>query len=74
MKCIRSKIIGFGHYLPEKVLTNDDLSKLVDTSDEWIYTRTGIKARHIASDDEVTSDLAVKAIQNALDDANVKAE
>ena len=74
MSEIFTEIIGTGSYLPEKILTNDDLSKLVDTSDEWIYTRTGIKARHIASDDEVTSDLAVKAIQNALDDANVKAE
>ena len=74
MSEIFTEIIGTGSYLPEKILTNDDLSKLVDTSDEWIYTRTGIKARHIASDDEVTSDLAVKAIQNALADANVKAE
>ncbi|MBR1544951.1 MAG: ketoacyl-ACP synthase III [Alphaproteobacteria bacterium] len=74
MSEIFSEIIGTGSYLPEKILTNDDLSKMVDTSDEWIFTRTGIKKRHIAADDECTSDLAVKAIQNALDSAKVSAE
>jgi len=68
---IYSEIIGTGSYLPKKVLTNDDLSKLVDTSDEWIFTRTGIKNRHIASDDECTSDLAVNAIKNAMTDAKI---
>ncbi len=71
---IYSEIIGTGSYLPEKVLTNDDLSKMVDTSDEWIYTRTGIKQRHIAADNEFTSDLAVRAIQNALNDAKISAD
>lgn len=71
---IFTKIIGTGSYLPSKVLTNDDLSKMVDTSDEWIYPRTGIKERHIAADDEITSDLATKAAKSALESANVKAE
>ena len=71
---IFTKIIGTGSYLPSKVLTNDDLSKIVDTSDEWIFTRTGIKERHIAADDEITSDLATNAAKAALQSANVKAE
>lgn len=74
MSEIYSEIIGTGSYLPEKVLTNDELSKMVDTSDEWIFTRTGIKERHIAADTEVTSDLASKAVKNALDSANIKEE
>ena len=74
MSEIYSEIIGTGSYLPEKVLTNDELSKMVDTSDEWIFTRTGIKERHIAADTEVTSDLASKAVKNALDSANIKKE
>ncbi len=67
-------IIGTGSYVPERVLTNDDLSKIVDTSDEWITTRTGIKERHIAADNEATSDLASKAALKALEAAGVKAE
>lgn len=74
MSEIYSEIIGTGSYLPEKVLTNDELSKMVDTSDEWIFTRTGIKERHIAAYTEVTSDLASKAVKNALDSANIKEE
>ena len=74
MSNINSEIIGTGSYLPENVLTNDDLAKKVDTSDEWIYTRTGIKERHIANDNECTSDLAVKAIQNALTNANISVD
>ncbi|MCR5506742.1 MAG: ketoacyl-ACP synthase III [bacterium] len=74
MSEIFSEIVGTGSYLPEKVLTNDDLSKMVDTSDEWIFTRTGIKKRHIAADNECTSDLAVKAIQNALDNAKMSVD
>lgn len=70
MKCIRSEIIGCGHYLPAKVLTNDDLSQMVETNDEWISTRTGIKVRHIA-ESETTADLAVKAAENALKNAGV---
>ncbi len=71
---IYSKIIGVGSYLPNKILTNEDLSKIVDTSDEWILSRTGIKKRHIAEENELTSDLCVKAVSNALQDANVKPE
>lgn len=70
---IRSEIIGFGHYLPTKVLTNDDLSHMVETSDEWIRTRTGIQSRHIATD-ETTSVLAGRAISNALQNAGLTAE
>ncbi|PLX79570.1 MAG: 3-oxoacyl-ACP synthase [Desulfuromonas sp.] len=71
---IRARIIGTGSYVPEKVLTNADLEKMVETSDEWITARTGIRERHIAADKEYTSDLATKAAQNALDMAGVKAE
>src|ERR1700752_2052445 len=67
-------IVGTGSYLPEKVLTNEDLSRMVDTSDEWITTRTGIKERRIAAKDETTSDMATKAALNALEQANVKPE
>ncbi|MBQ8481351.1 MAG: ketoacyl-ACP synthase III [Alphaproteobacteria bacterium] len=67
---MRSEIIGFGHYLPNKVLTNDDLSKMVETSDEWIRTRTGIISRHIAQD-EITSDIAGRAAAMALKNASV---
>lgn len=63
---MNAKITGCGGYLPEKVLTNSDLEKIVDTSDEWITTRTGIKQRHIAADNQVTSDLAVEAAKIAL--------
>ena len=56
-----SKIVGTGGYLPEKVLTNRDLELSVETTDEWIYTRTGIRQRHIAADGEKTSDLALCA-------------
>ncbi|MRJ06003.1 MAG: 3-oxoacyl-ACP synthase, partial [Epsilonproteobacteria bacterium] len=68
-----SKIAGIGAYLPPKVLTNADLEKIVDTSDEWITKRTGIKERRIA-EGEVTSDLAVKAIERALEVANLEKE
>jgi 3-oxoacyl-[acyl-carrier-protein] synthase-3 len=64
-------IIGTGSYLPEKVLTNKDLEKLVETSDEWIYSRTGMRERHIAASDEVTSDLGAKAAQVAIEDAGI---
>ncbi len=69
-----AKIIGTGSYLPSKVMTNDDLSKMVDTSDEWIVSRTGIKKRHIADDSELTSDLASKAALEALKSAGISAE
>jgi len=66
-----SRIIGTGSYLPEKILTNFDLEKMVDTSDEWIRSRTGIEERHIASDDEATSDLAYRAALAAIENANL---
>ncbi len=66
-----SKIIGTGGYLPEKILTNKDLEAMVDTSDEWIRTRTGIQQRHIAHKDQVASDLALYASQNAMQAAGV---
>ena len=56
-----SRIAGTGGYLPEKVVTNHDLEQMMDTSDEWIRERTGIKRRHLAADDEKTSDLALAA-------------
>ena len=65
---------SIGAYVPEKVLTNEDLAKMVDTSDEWITKRTGIKERHIAAEDEFTSDLGVKAAQKALDRSGVALE
>ncbi|MFC7062787.1 beta-ketoacyl-ACP synthase III [Halobacillus seohaensis] len=67
-------IIGTGHYAPEKVLTNKDMEKIVDTSDEWIRTRTGIEERRIAEDDMDTSDMAFRAAQNALEEAEITAE
>lgn len=67
-------IVGIGSYLPEKVLTNADLEKMVETNDEWITTRTGIKERRIADEGSATSDLAIEAARRALDDAGVKPE
>ncbi len=69
---LRSVIIGAGCYLPERVVTNADLAKVVDTTDEWIVQRTGIRERHIAADGEVTSDLGIKAAQAALANAGVE--
>lgn len=69
-----SSIIGTGSYMPAKVMTNDDLSKFVDTSDEWITSRTGIKERRIAAADEATSDLASEAARRAMASANVQPE
>jgi 3-oxoacyl-[acyl-carrier-protein] synthase III len=66
-----SRIVGTGKYLPERVLTNADLEKMVETTDEWIKSRTGIEYRHIAADDEATSDLAYKAGRVALEDAGL---
>ena len=59
--------MGTGAYLPERVVSNDDLSKTIETSDEWIVQRTGIRERHIAGEDEKTSDLATHAARAALD-------
>ena len=67
-------IIGTGSYLPERVLTNAELEKTVDTNDEWIVTRTGIKERRIAADDESTSDLAANAARAAMENAGITAD
>ena len=68
------RIIGTGRYTPERLLTNADLEKMVDTSDEWIVSRTGIKERHIARPDETTSDMAAKAAEAALEIAGINAD
>src|SRR5689334_11708736 len=68
---IYSRIVGTGAHLPSRVLTNSDLEKIVDTSDEWIRDRTGIERRHIAAEGETTVDLAERAARRALDAANV---
>jgi 3-oxoacyl-[acyl-carrier-protein] synthase-3 len=73
MSQIYARIIATGSALPERVVTNADLEKIVDTSDEWIHSRTGIRQRHIAADGETTGDLAFRAAQNALEAAGVKA-
>ena len=73
MTAVRSVVLGVGAYLPKKVLSNDDLAKMVDTSDEWIRQRTGIRERHIAAEGELTSDLATAAARNALTNANLEA-
>lgn len=67
-------IIGIGRYVPERILTNQDLEKMVDTNDEWIRTRTGIEERRIAADDVDTSDMAYKAAVKAIADAGITAE
>ena len=64
-------IIGTGSYTPEKILTNADLSRMVDTSDEWITTRTGIKERRVAAKNETTSDMATKAALKAIEQAKI---
>jgi len=71
---IKSKIIATGSYLPEKILTNFDLEKIVETNDEWIRERTGINQRHIADDNELTSDIAFQAAIKTLEQANISAE
>ncbi|GEM04925.1 3-oxoacyl-[acyl-carrier-protein] synthase 3 protein 1 [Halolactibacillus miurensis] len=67
-------ILGLGHYVPERIMTNKDLEKIVETSDEWIQSRTGIETRHIASENEETSDLAYEASVRALSDAGIDGE
>lgn len=69
----KAKIIGIGSYLPEEIVTNNDLSQILDTSDEWITTRSGIKQRHRAADGQATSDIAMQAAQQALADAGITA-
>jgi 3-oxoacyl-[acyl-carrier-protein] synthase III len=66
-----SRIVGFGHYQPERVMTNDDLSKIVDTNDEWIVTRTGIRTRHISAEQDTVTYMAIEAGRAALADAGV---
>src|SRR5262249_59617845 len=70
----RARITGVGAYAPKRVLTNADLEKMVNTNDEWIVQRSGIRQRHIADETEATSDLAVKAPQQALERANLVPE
>ncbi len=74
MKKISVGITGLGSYVPERVVTNDDISKLVETSDEWIVTRTGIKERRVADENVATSDLAIKAAELALEDSGLDAD
>ena len=69
-----SKIIGTGSYLPAKVLTNYDLEKIVDTSHDWIVSRSGIHERHVAAEDEMTSDLALQASLRAIEAAGISAD
>ena len=72
MKSVESvKVVGAGRYVPARVMTNADFAKIVETNDEWIVSRTGIKERHIAAEDEFTSDLAVEAARAALADAGL---
>jgi 3-oxoacyl-[acyl-carrier-protein] synthase III len=68
-----SRVVSVGHYQPERVLTNEDLAKLVDTSDEWIVSRVGIKERRIAAKDETVADMAIEAARNALDSSGLAA-
>jgi 3-oxoacyl-[acyl-carrier-protein] synthase III len=74
LTAIRSVVLGCGSYLPERVLTNPELAARIDTSDDWIVQRTGIRQRHIAADDEFTSHLAIKAAQAALAHAQIDAQ
>jgi len=71
---MKAKIIGTGSYLPERVLTNFDLEKLVDTTNEWIISRTGMQERRIAKDDEYTSDMGLEAAKRAIEDAKLDAK
>ena len=71
---MRAAITAVGGYVPEKILTNHELEKMVDTSDEWIRTRTGIKERRILEEDKATSDLCIKAIEQLLDKRGISAE
>lgn len=71
---IKSIIAGTGSYLPTKIMTNADLEKIVDTTDEWITQRSGIKQRHIAADDQSTGDMAIEAAKNALQSASISAQ
>jgi len=74
MQTVRAVVKGVGHYLPERVVPNSEFEKSLETSDEWIKTRSGIERRHIAAEDQVTSDLAIAAARAALADADVAAD
>ena len=74
MTAIRSVVLGCGSYLPQQILTNAELAERIDTSDEWIVQRTGIKQRHIAAEGEFTSHLAINAARAALADAGIDAQ
>ncbi len=69
-----ASLIGWGHYVPENVVTNEDLARIVDTTDEWIRSRSGIERRHFVSEDQATSDLSIEAGRRALDRAGVAPE
>lgn len=71
---INSRIAGTGSYLPKKILTNADLESMIDTTDEWIFTRTGIRERHIVAENEFTSDLALHAARKAIESAGIQVE
>ena len=71
---IRSVILGTGSYLPEKILTNKEMENLVETSDEWIVQRTGIRQRHVAAKDETTADMAIEAARRAVEASGLKGE
>ena len=73
MTMVRAIGLGCGHYLPDRVVTNEELSRTLDTSDEWIRARTGIRQRHIAAEGQLTSDLAVRAADSALSAAGIAA-
>ncbi|MEM7056711.1 MAG: beta-ketoacyl-ACP synthase III [Pseudomonadota bacterium] len=73
MTAVRAVALGCGHYLPERVVSNDELAAKIDTSDEWIRTRTGIRQRHVAAEGQLTSDLASAAAQSALSNAGLDA-
>jgi 3-oxoacyl-[acyl-carrier-protein] synthase-3 len=73
-RILRSQVIGCGAYLPSRIVTNQELAQRVETSDEWITTRTGIKQRHIAADGEMTSDLGLEAARRALASAGIAAQ
>ncbi|WP_050602207.1 beta-ketoacyl-ACP synthase III [Ruegeria sp. 6PALISEP08] len=70
----RSVVVGVGHYLPERIVPNSEFERTLDTTDEWIRTRSGIERRHFAAEDETTSDLATKAAEAALEDASLSAD
>jgi 3-oxoacyl-[acyl-carrier-protein] synthase-3 len=72
MERIYGKISGWGSYVPERILTNAELEKMVDTSDEWIVQRSGIRERHIAAPDETTSMMSVKAAERAIEKAGIE--